>query len=161
MHVIQWSGRDHCSQSCQYPLLRVALCEIASTLELHDSSTVVPLWWLTGWYSVAAWIMFDSAHDRKYLLVDGRVSPDSDLDGRASPDSDLDGRTSPVSNLVGRASLVGNLNGIASPNTDLDGRASSASDLVGRASLVSNLDGEASPETDLDGRGKHLIATRP
>ena len=53
--------------------------------------------------------MFDSVHDSKCLLVDERVSPDSDLDGRVSPASDL----------VERASLVSNL---ASPDTDLDGR---------------------------------------
>ena len=35
------------------PLLRVALCEVASALELSDSSSVIPLWWLAGWYSVA------------------------------------------------------------------------------------------------------------
>ena len=56
--------------------------------------------------------MFDSVHDSKCLLVDERVSPDSDLDGRASPASDL----------VERASLVSNLDGEASPDTDLDGR---------------------------------------
>ncbi|XP_065902491.1 putative beta-lactamase-like 1 [Dysidea avara] len=93
--LVQWSGRDGFFQSCQYPLLRVAL-----------------------------WEMFDSAHDRECLLVDGRVSPNTDLDGKASP----------ASNLVGSASLVSNLNERASPNTDLDGRASSASDLVGRVS---------------------------
>ena len=95
--------------------------------------------------------MFDSVHDSKCLVVDGRVSPDSDLDGRCA---------SPASNLVGRVSLVSDLNGRASPNTDLDGRASSASDLIERASLVSSLDGETSPDTDLGGRGKQLLATR-
>ena len=76
-----------------------------------------------------SWVMFDSAHDRECLLVDGRVSPNTDLHRRASL----------ANSLVGRASLVSNLNGRESPNTDLDGRASSASDLVGRVSLVSNL----------------------
>ena len=56
--------------------------------------------------------MFDSVHYSKCLLVDGRVSPDSDLDGRASSASDL----------VERASLVSNLDGETSPDTDLGGR---------------------------------------
>ena len=85
-------------------------------------------------------VMFDSVHDSKCLLVDGRASP--------------------ASNLVGRVSLISDLNGRASPNTDLDGRASSASDLVERTSLVSNLDGKTSPDTDLGGRGKQLLATQ-
>ena len=79
---------------------------------------------VVSWLVLYSWEMFDSAHDRECLLVDGRVSPNTDLDGKASP----------ASNLVGSASLVSNLNERASPNTDLDGRASSASDLVGRVS---------------------------
>ena len=56
--------------------------------------------------------MFDSVHDSKCLLVDGRVSPNTDLDGRASSASDL----------VERASLVSNLDGETSPDTDLGWR---------------------------------------
>ena len=67
---------------------------------------------VASWLVLYSWVMFDSVHDSKCLLVDGRVSPDSDLDGRASPASDL----------VERASLVSNLDGEASADTDLDVR---------------------------------------
>ena len=57
--VIQWSGRDHCSQSYHYPLLKVARCKVVSTLGFSNSSNVVPLWWLAGWYSVAVVTEFE------------------------------------------------------------------------------------------------------
>ena len=36
---------------------------------------------VVSWLVLYSWVMFDSVHDRKCLLADGRVSPDSDLDG--------------------------------------------------------------------------------
>ena len=50
---------------------------------------------VVSWLVLYSWVMFDSAHDRECLLVDGRVSPDIDLDGRASLASNLVGRASP------------------------------------------------------------------